>query len=73
MKFVNEDGFYDVILESRKPIARKFRKWVTKEVLPSIRKTGAYVQLEKVEESTDGYIPKFFSGIKVFTILLEKE
>ena len=73
MKFVNEDGFYDVVLESRKPIARKFRKWVTKEVLPSIRKTGAYVQLEKVEESTDGYIPKFFSGIKVFTILLEKE
>ena len=68
MKFVNEDGFYDVVLESRKPIARKFRKWVTKEVLPSIRKTGAYVQPEKVEESTDGYVPKFFSGMKVFTL-----
>lgn len=41
--FVNEDGLYDVILDSRKPSARKFRKWVTKEVLPSIRQTGGYI------------------------------
>ena len=40
--FVNEDGLYDVILDSRKPAAKKFRKWVTSEVLPSIRKTGEY-------------------------------
>ena len=40
--FVNEDGLYDVILESRKPGAKRFRKWVTSEVLPSIRKTGQY-------------------------------
>lgn len=40
--FVNEDGLYDVILDSRKPSARKFRKWITSEVLPSIRKTGSY-------------------------------
>ncbi|WP_054859114.1 phage antirepressor KilAC domain-containing protein [Gracilibacillus sp. JCM 18860] len=40
--FVNEDGLYDVILDSRKPEARKFRKWITKDVLPSIRKTGTY-------------------------------
>lgn len=40
--FVNEDGLYDVILDSRKPEAKKFRKWITSEVLPSIRKTGAY-------------------------------
>ena len=42
MYFVNEDGFYDVLLDSRKPVAKKFRKWVTSEVLPSIRKTGSY-------------------------------
>lgn len=42
MTFVNEDGLYDVILDSRKPQAKLFRKWVTKEVLPSIRKTGSY-------------------------------
>lgn len=41
--FVNEDGLYDVILESRKPNAKKFRKWLTKEVIPSIRKTGMYI------------------------------
>src|SRR5699024_2451444 len=40
--FVNEDGLYDVILDSRKPEAKKFRKWITSEVLPSIRKTGGY-------------------------------
>lgn len=41
--FVNEDGLYDVILESRKENAKKFRKWVTSEVLPSIRKNGGYI------------------------------
>ena len=41
--FVNEDGLYDTILESRKPHAKKFRKWVTSEVLPSIRKQGGYM------------------------------
>lgn len=40
--FVNEDGLYDVIFDSRKPEARAFRKWVTSEVIPSIRKTGSY-------------------------------
>ncbi len=46
--FVNEDGLYDVIFDSRKPEAKAFRKWVTKEVLPSIRKTGSY-SLPKAE------------------------
>lgn len=41
--FVNEDGLYDVILDSRKPEARSFRKWITSDVLPSIRKTGGYI------------------------------
>lgn len=40
--FVNEDGLYDTILDSRKPEAKVFRKWITGEVLPSIRKTGRY-------------------------------
>lgn len=41
--FINEDGLYDVILDSRKPEARAFRKWVTSEVLPEIRKKGGYM------------------------------
>ena len=42
MTFVNEDGLYDVILDSRKPQARAFRKWITSDVLPSLRKSGSY-------------------------------
>lgn len=69
--FVNEDGLYDVILDSRKPEARKFRKWVTSEVLPSIRKTGGYVsdaaldrvktQLLATEDTLEG-IPLYTLG-----------
>lgn len=44
MKFVNEDGLYDVILDSRKQEAKAFRKWITSEVLPQIRRTGGYIQ-----------------------------
>lgn len=51
--FINEDGLYDVIIDSRKPEAKRFRKWVTSEVLPSIRKTGSY--------SIDNRIPKTFA------------
>lgn len=43
MNFVNEEGLYDCIFDSRKPEAKMFRKWVTSEVLPSIRKTGGYI------------------------------
>ena len=39
---VNESGLYTVVLRSDKPQAKPFRKWVTSEVLPSIRKTGSY-------------------------------
>ena len=41
--FVTESGLYAVILRSDKPNARKFRKWVTSEILPSIRKNGGYI------------------------------
>ena len=41
--FVTESGLYAVILRSDKPKAKKFRKWVTSEVLPSIRKNGGYI------------------------------
>lgn len=43
MTIINESGLYSLILGSRKPEAKKFKKWVTGEVLPAIRKTGRYV------------------------------
>ena len=52
MKFINESGLYDLILESKKPEAKAFRRWVTSEVLPSIRKTGSYnVQQQQLTPS----------------------
>lgn len=39
---INESGIYSLILSSKMPNAKKFKRWVTKEVLPSIRKTGGY-------------------------------
>jgi anti-repressor protein len=47
---INESGLYNVILRSDKPEAKPFRKWVTSEVLPSIRKHGAYMTPQKIEE-----------------------
>lgn len=43
MYIINESGLYNVILRSDKPEAKPFRKWVTSEVLPSIRKSGGYI------------------------------
>ena len=41
-KFINESGLYALTFASKKPSAKDFKKWVTKEVIPSIRKTGSY-------------------------------
>lgn len=43
MTVINESGLYHLVIVSRKPEAKRFRKWVTGEVLPAIRKTGSYV------------------------------
>lgn len=62
---VNESGLYDVILDSRKPQARKFRKWVVGDVLPSIRKHGAYATPQTIETIISN--PDF--GIKLLNAL----
>lgn len=41
---INESGLYNAILGSKKPQAKAFKKWVTSEVLPSIRKSGSYIR-----------------------------
>lgn len=45
---VNESGLYHLIFQSRKPEAKAFRKWVTSEVLPELRRTGSYAALPDV-------------------------
>lgn len=70
LTFVNESGMYALIFQSRKPQARAFRKWVTGEVLPSLRKYGYYVdpgaqltdeQREELERVMMGRMRRYLS------------
>ena len=51
--YVSEPGLYSLILRSRKPEARAFKRWVTHEVIPSIRKHGGYLAPARTEEILD--------------------
>lgn len=50
MSIVNEPGLYSLVLGSRKPEAKAFKRWITHEVIPAIRKHGAYATPEMVEK-----------------------
>ena len=64
--FINESQLYDFMLEARTDKCRIFRKWVTNEVLPSIRKTGNY-SIPKAPSLSYTYIEKTFHGRPVLT------
>ena len=75
---VNESGFYNLVMRSNKPEAKAFRKWVTSEVLPAIRKKGYYGQ--KPEQKNDyidardvPYSRKEFNGFQIRHIEIEGE
>lgn len=55
MAAVNESGLYHVIIRSDKPVAKPFRKWITADVLPTMRKTGGYVAND--DAFIDTYLP----------------
>jgi prophage antirepressor-like protein len=48
--FMNESGLYSLILSSKMKNAKKFKRWVTKEVLPSIRETGSYSVKKEIDD-----------------------
>lgn len=54
---INESGLYALILSSKLPSAKEFKHWVTAEVLPSIRKTGGYVNPSQSDLFLDTYLP----------------
>lgn len=54
---INESGLYSLILSSKLPSAKKFKRWVTSEVLPTIRKTGGYVDQSRSDLFIDTYLP----------------
>lgn len=72
---INESGFYSLVLSSKLDSAKKFKHWVTSEVLPSIRKTGAYFgRAESGDEevtSGDDLSPAKFSPQETFDGLLK--
>ena len=53
MLYVNESGFYALVLGSKLPTAVKFKNWVTSEVLPQIRKTGGYIPVQQGESDEE--------------------
>ena len=55
MTVVNESGLYSLVLGSRKPEAKQFKRWITHEVIPTIRKTGGYVNNDDLFVNT--YLP----------------
>ena len=55
MLFVNESGMYALVFGSKQPNAKSFKRWVTKEVLPSLRKHGTYTV--RKERSTHSLTP----------------
>lgn len=68
MTFVNESGMYALIFGSKLPQAKEFKKWVTSEVLPSIRKHGAYA----TEQTIESIIADPDSGIRLLNALKEE-
>ena len=50
---INESGLYSLILSSKLPTAKQFKRWVTSEVLPSIRKTGGYIEGQETMSDTE--------------------
>lgn len=66
---INESGFYSVVLRSDKPNAKPFRRWVTSEVLPSIRKHGAYMTPDVLEQTIQN--PDYMIGL--LTALKEEQ
>lgn len=51
MTIINESGLYSLVLSSKLPTARAFKRWITHDVIPSIRKHGAYMTPEKLQEA----------------------
>jgi prophage antirepressor-like protein len=76
VKAINESGFYKLIFKSTKPEAKVFQKWVTSEVLPSLRKSGFYGNAKKLTDFIDArdvpYTQVLFNETPVRTITLKE-
>ncbi len=71
MTVINESGFYALVLSSKLPQTKAFKRWVTSEVLPQIRKTGAYVSQKKQIENLTRHIGELKPKAEYFDEVLE--
>ena len=69
--FINESGIYALIFSSKLPEAKSFKRWVTSEVLPTIRKTGGYVQQGREVEFMKNPNSAIFSAVQSLTMMAE--
>jgi len=72
---INESGFYSLVFGSELPTAKKFKHWVTAEVLPQIRKTGGYIPISKDDTNVDIMARSYAVAVKTIqekdSIILE--
>ena len=64
-RYLTEEQLYDFMLEARTEKCKPFRKWVTSEVLPTLRKTGGYVVEGREEDFINQYFPSFSEDVKL--------
>jgi anti-repressor protein len=69
MSIVNETGLYSLVLGSRKPEAKEFKRWITHEVIPMIRETGGYIESGREEDFINMYFPTFSDDTKLAMVL----
>src|SRR5690606_8936963 len=65
---INEPGLYSLILRSRKPEAKAFKRWITHEVLPAIRKTGGYISPAATDEQLAAIIGRARAQMEVLRL-----
>lgn len=70
--FINESGLYSLILSSKLPTAKKFKHWVTSEVLPAIRKTGGYIPVNPGMSDMEVLARAVLISKKTIDVLKEK-
>ena len=68
---INESGLYALVLSSKLPQAKVFKRWVTSEVLPQIRKTGAYMSQKKMIEGMTRHIEELEPKAEYYDEVLE--
>lgn len=72
MLIINESGLYALVFGSKLETAKKFKRWVTSDVLPTLRKTGSYEMPKQKDKSQSERLASVNNAVKILTPLLEK-